>query len=225
MKIFVSTYPTHRVPGKISLLLYTVYPSNCFCPKRFYAGNLEKGTRSKIAILSGNYPRHLQGLPERVRIYLRHNAFVRREFNTANSREEGSGGEVRAHNVSLITGINPAKEFIPFLSVSREAVLRVFQLSRATDRGESWFDIFHAHARNICAGMRISSPRRNRRASAFSARRNTLSLSRPLRRALQINVDVPGTKRPDAWYYRSCYREQCAKTKERDGEKEEYVSG
>lgn len=31
---------------------------------------------------------------------------------------KGEGGEVRGYNVSLITGINPAKEFIPFLSIS-----------------------------------------------------------------------------------------------------------
>lgn len=79
------------------------------------------------------------------------------------------------------------------MSVHRQGYTpRCSGVIRGYRRGESWFDIFHAHARNICAGMRISSPRRNRRAPTLSLKSPRLSLS--LSHALQINVDVPGTK-------------------------------
>lgn len=126
-----------------------------------------------------------------VRIYFRRNAFRFPGVNLIH----GQWADVRLlYNVSLITSINPTKEFIPSLSIYRRGYSRYI---RGYRRGESWFDIFHAHARNICAGMRISSPRRNRRAPTLSRsplKSPRLSLSLFPSHALQINVDVPGTK-------------------------------
>lgn len=134
-----------------------------------------------------------------VRIYFRRNAFRFPGVNLIH----GQWADVRLlYNVSLITSINPTKEFIPSLSIYRRGYSRYI---RGYRRGESWFDIFHAHARNICAGMRISSPRRNRRAPTLSRsplKSPRLSLSFPLTHSRLTSMFQERSS--NAWYYRLC---------------------
>ena len=118
----------------------------------------------------------------------------------------------RIYNVSLITGINPAKEFIPILSVSEGTwvPLRVFEVSRATDARRKLVRYFPRtctkylcrYANFIPLGATGASPlpssvRPNpSKSPALSHARSVSALSR-------LTSMFPRTQVPNAWYYRS----------------------